>query len=161
MTETRSFTIAPATTAADLAAIRELFMEYVASLGFDLGFQDVTAELADLPGKYAAPRGGLFLAYRGPGPAVGCVGFRPLAVPGECEMKRLYLRPGARGLDLGRHLALTAIAQAKGAGYRRIRLDTLATMHAAQALYSALGFRETEAYYDSPIPGTRYMALEL
>jgi len=35
------------------------------------------------------------------------------------------------------------------------------TMAAAVTLYESLGFRETSPYYDSPIPGTRFMILRL
>ena len=34
-------------------------------------------------------------------------------------------------------------------------------MQPARALYRDLGFRPVEAYYDNPLPGTLYMALEL
>ena len=40
-------------------------------------------------------------------------------------------------------------------------LDTLPVMAGAQRLYVAIGFRDIAPYYDSPIPGTRYMALTL
>ena len=54
-----------------------------------------------------------------------------------------------------------AIAHARACGYERMCLDTLAAMQAAQTLYASLGFRTAPAYYDNPLPGTRYMALDL
>ncbi|MGB3747284.1 MAG: GNAT family N-acetyltransferase [Rhodanobacter sp.] len=153
--------IAPASLPDDVDTVRELFTEYVDSLGIDLSFQDVATELAQLPGKYAPPRGVILLARDGAGATPGCVALRPWPQPGVCEIKRLYVRPAARGHALGRQLAEAAIAWAVRAGYVRVLLDTLASMVAARQLYVALGFRPVAPYYDNPLPGTLYMALEL
>ncbi|MGE0802866.1 MAG: GNAT family N-acetyltransferase [Lautropia sp.] len=146
--------------ATDLAEFAALAREYAASLGVDLGFQDFEAELAGLPGGYAAPAGTIVLAEAG-GRVVGCVAVRPFEPPGIAEMKRLYVRPAGRGLGLGLRLSRAALAFARAAGYARIRLDTLPTMAAAQALYASLGFREIAPYRFSPIAGTRYLEREL
>lgn len=147
-------------TAAEVEVVATLFREYAASLGVDLSFQGFAEELATLPGAYAPPRGALLLASE-EGKPLGCVGLRPLDWPEVAELKRLYVRPKARGKALGRRLSEAAIAAAKAAGYRSVRLDTLPSMAAAQRLYEALGFRETEAYRFNPVPGTRYMELAL
>ncbi len=152
--------VQPACLPDDLPHIRRLFGEYIDSLGLDLSFQGVEAELADLPGKYAPPDGAVLLAWQAGAP-VGCVALRPLATAGECEMKRLYLRPEARGQALGLRLSEAIIEVARGAGYRRMRLDTLQRLATALALYRGLGFRETESYYHNPIDGVVYMALDL
>ncbi len=76
-------------------------------------------------------------------------------------MKRLYVSPDARGLGLGRALVLRILDEARRLGYRSIRLDTLPQMGDAQALYAGLGFRDIEPYYDTPIPGTRFMEMDL
>jgi GNAT superfamily N-acetyltransferase len=144
----------------DLDAVRGLFRAYVDSLGVDLGFQDVEAEFAGLPGKYAEPKGAVLLARSAAGP-VGCIAMRPMEIAGACEMKRLYVSPAARGQALGRQLAEAIIDRARKAGYRRMLLDTLASMSEARALYARLGFRPVAPYYDNPLPGTAYLALDL
>lgn len=148
--------ILPAQFPQDLETVRTLFLEYAAGLGVDLCFQGFGDELATLPGKYALPSGRIFLAWKA-GQAVGCIALRPLA-GNDCEMKRLYVQPGARGEQLGRRLAERVCQAARQAGYARICLDTLDSMHEAQALYQSLGFQEIEAYTFNPLPGTKYLA---
>jgi ribosomal protein S18 acetylase RimI-like enzyme len=153
-----SLDIVPATSEDHIATARRLFKEYEASLGIELTFQGFAHEIAGLPGAYAPPDGRLLLAT-GVEPA-GCVALRPLG-GGICEMKRLYVRPTARGARLGRRLAETVIREARAIGYARMRLDTLPSMKEAFALYQTLGFREIAPYYATPIVGTRFMELSL
>lgn len=142
-----------------LGEVRKLFSEYQRSLTIDLAFQHFEEELATLPGKYAPPRGRLYVAFVDD-TATGCVALRPLQV-GQCELKRLYVRPQFRGQGFGAMLAQQAIAAAKQIGYRQMLLDTLSSMQTAQALYQTLGFREIAPYYANPYKGTKYMCLDL
>jgi len=139
---------------------RTLFQEYADAIGVDLCFQGFSDELKTLPGKYASPRGGLFIALIDGEPA-GCVALRPIDPEGTAELKRLYVRPAGRGHGVGRTLVQKAVERAREAGYRAVRLDTLATMKDAQRLYVAQGFREIPAYTINPIHGAVYMELAL
>ena len=124
----------------DMAEIRTLFLEYAEFLGFPLCFQGFDRELAELPGCYAPPAGRLWLA-RVDGAVAGCVGLRPYG-DGKCEMKRLYLRDGFRGLGLVRRLAVLTVAAAAEIGYPVMRLDTVPKLTTAIALYRDMGFVE-------------------
>jgi ribosomal protein S18 acetylase RimI-like enzyme len=136
----------------DRSVIVTLLREYEAGLGVSLCFQDFEAEVAGLPGAYAPPRGQMLLA-RMPddGQIVGMVALRRVAdAPDLCEMKRLYVSPSARGLGLGRTLALAIMEEARRLGYGRMCLDTLPAMAEAQVLYRSLGFRQTGVSRSQP-----------
>ncbi|MFP2961646.1 GNAT family N-acetyltransferase [Myxococcus sp. 1LA] len=151
--------IEPAVLPADVPVIRALWREYAESLGVDLSFQAFEDELATLPGKYAAPRGRLLLARRG-AEVLGCVALRPISAD-TCEMKRLFVRPAARGEQLGRRLAERICAEAREAGYRNVCLDTLTTLEAALRLYTSMGFRPIAPYVFNPLPGALFLGLDL
>jgi ribosomal protein S18 acetylase RimI-like enzyme len=131
---------------------RTLILEYASSLGVDLAFQHIEEELATLADFYEA----MFVAD-------GDAGFVALRrIDDEtCEMKRLYVRPAFRGRDLGRSLALHVIDEARSRGYKRMRLDTLPTMHSAMSLYRSLGFVEIAPYRFNPVEGSKYMELTI
>lgn len=160
-----------ARTPGDVALARSLFVEYARWLKVDLCFQDFERELAELPGAYAPPQGRLLLAGA-PGQAFGCVGLRPLAAACGCgrsapgadgigEVKRLYVQPARRGQGWGERLAQAVVAEARSIGYRELKLDTLAWMAEARALYARLGFRQCAPYYANPLDGVVYMSLAL
>ncbi len=140
-------------------------------------FRISTANWRSLPGEYAEPRGTLLLALVDPvnvsedagrqaptlqradgtlAHVAGCCALRPLDsadYPNAAEMKRLYVRPGFRGLGLGRQLAEAILDAARSAGYGCVLLDTLDDMESARALYEDLGFAEVPPYYHNPIAG--------
>lgn len=138
---------------------RDLFHEYELAIGTDLEYQGFAEELAALPSPYLPPAGALLLAQGGQGIA-GCVALRPLR-DGAAEMKRLYVRPAFRSSGLGKRLVEAVIRIAREAGHRELRLDTLATMRSAQALYERLGFTEIPPYGSKYLPGTRFYAFKL
>lgn len=151
--------IRPARLPEDLPTVRTLFREYAAGLGVDISFQGFEDELAALPGKYAAPQGRILLAWRGD-EVLGCVALRPIG-DGRGEMKRLFVRPAARGLRLGRLLAERICDEARDAGYSHICLDTIPSLAEAVSLYRSMGFEPTEPYVFNPLEGVLFMAKRL
>ena len=145
--------------AADLPELRRMMAEYQQWLALDLSFQHFAREVEALPGEYAPPTGALLIAQTSED-ASGMVALRRLDA-GRAEMKRLFVRPAARGSGLGRALAQRVIDEARALGYRELVLDTLPVMENAHALYATLGFRPISPYYPSPIAGTTYLSLTL
>jgi len=151
--------ISEATTRAELDEARALIRGFVAwarlryaeEITFVERYFDEAsfeAELSGLPGKYARPGGRLLLA-RDDGRAVGCVALRDLG-QGVCEMKRLYVDPACQAKGVGKSLVLALIAEAKKAGYSKMRLDTGPKQIEAQALYQRIGFSFIEPYSEMP-----------
>ena len=148
-----------ATTTAQLDDVRTLMRGFVAwhrerhvddialiDRYFDAG--EFERELAGLPGKYAPPKGSLLIGYHEGKPA-GCVALRDLG-DGACEMKRMFVPVAFRGLGVGKALADQIIADARSAGYRRMRLDTSIHQLEAMRLYEKSGFRRIAPYYELP-----------
>ena len=152
--------IRPAETEIDLVATRDIFREYESWFGLDLCFQGFEEELQNLPGKYAAPGGRLYLAEVD-GMIAGCIALRPLE-QSICEMKRLFVKERFRGMKIGKLLIERLIEDARTIGYKAMRLDTFATrMEKAVQLYESYGFREIPAYYNNPNDGVLFLELKL
>ncbi|WP_182087025.1 GNAT family N-acetyltransferase [Aureimonas sp. ME7] len=81
--------------------------------------------------------------------AVGCCAL--LRHPdGAAELKRMFVRPEARGARLGARLLDTVEAQARLEGSRRLLLETGVHYRSARRLYEAAGFEQTGAFADYP-----------
>ena len=150
----------------DLGQIKLMFREYfgwiIEDNDINLSYQGVEAELDNLPGDFSPPEGCLLIAEI-KGSPIGCVALRSFK-PGICEMKRLFVKPEGRGKGIGRALAKKIIQEAKNKGYHKMLLDTGDFMVAAQSLYSSLGFKTADQYYDVPaevLKRTVFMELSL
>ena len=143
----------------DTPALLAIWREFVASPSVSLDYQGNETEFADLPGKYAPPAGRVLVAD-GDGALAGCVAFRRVD-SAICEMKRLYVRPSARGTGLGRRLVEHLLAEARDAGYDEMRLDVLEEFAHARTLYADLGFAPADPVSFNPLPGTDFLGLRL
>ena len=143
----------------DVPALLSIWREFIASSPVNLDYQCNEADIAALPGKYAPPEGCVLLADR-EGRIDGCVAFRRVTAR-ICEMKRLYVRPHARGSRLGWQLVERLIAEARTAGYREMRLDVQEKSIRARALYAALGFVAAEPVSFNPVAGASFLGLHL
>jgi ribosomal protein S18 acetylase RimI-like enzyme len=140
----------------DAAELRAMFREYAAWIGDEFWVRDFEDELGALPGYYRA----LLVARDDAGALVGSAAVKHLP-DGAAELKRLYVRPAARGTGLGKHLAAAAIERSRELGYTLIRLDTLPRMEAARGIYASLGFKPCEPFVEHPIAGVLFFELNL
>jgi putative acetyltransferase len=152
--------IIQAETSEQIETARKLFREYEAWFGMNLCFQNFDEEVANLPGKYVAPEGRLFLAFSDEKIA-GCIALRKLE-DGICEMKRLFVKDEFRGQKIGIKLIEKLFEEARNIGYEKMRLDTFPSkMGKAVSLYESYGFREIAPYYHNPYGETLFMELDL
>lgn len=152
-------TVEPVSAPDQLAAFEALVREYLASLPFSLEFQDVDRELSDLGLAYGPPGGRALLGCLDGSP-VGAVAIRRLSAA-IAELKRMYVRPEARGHGVGRALAAAALQAAAELGYHAVRLDTTADMVGAIRVYEGLGFEPIEPYRHNPLAGARFFEARL
>ena len=155
MTMAHAFIIKKATTATDFENGKQLFLQYIQSLHFELNFQDVDRELEEIHIEYNSPTGVLLLAYDGD-KAIACAGVRKID-NNIAELKRMFVDPAYRGHQLGQKILQLSLDEARLLGYRSIRLDTVPEMQGAIKLYKAAGFYPIKPYRFNPIPGAIFM----
>lgn len=123
-------------------------------------FGSLEQEAARLPHSYLEQAGGCLLAHAR-GEAAGFVAWRALpanVAPSAWELKRLWVRPAARGLALGRTLTEAVLRRARAAEQTAVYLDTApAAMGAAYKLYLAMGFEACAAYNNNPVEGLAWL----
>ncbi|PAU74248.1 GNAT family N-acetyltransferase [Halomonas salipaludis] len=144
---------------ADLSDVLDLYHEYVNSTSADLSFQNNEEEFDRLPDKYGSEESKIFLLKKNDSP-VGCAAFRKLDDT-ACEMKRVYIRPSARGSNLGAKLVDRILKEAITSGYKKICLDVLPEFKTALKLYKSYGFAKHPPVTNNPVPGTKFLGLDL
>ena len=131
---------------------RSLVVDTLREFGFEPDAV-LDTDLDDPAGAYAA----LWIVLEGDD-VVGSVALRELG-DATVLLKRMYLRPTARGRGTGKELLGVALGWAREHGVRTIRLDTSERMVAAQHLYEAHGFRRIAG--DAPRQGQCRLLYEL
>ncbi|MFQ5563917.1 MAG: GNAT family N-acetyltransferase [Parvularculaceae bacterium] len=132
-------TIRPATRT-DEEPVRILIYSILAEYGLEPSPATTDGDLYDLAGFY---RDGAFdVMVDEAGEIIGTLGLKALS-PTVCELRKMYLRAGARGKGLGARLLRHAIERAKELGFRRIELETASVLEEAIGLYRKFGFEAT------------------
>ena len=120
---------------------------FAPELDFDM-LRHVMPDLVDFTARYEPPNGAYTVLERDTA-VLGGVGVARYD-DDACEMNRLWLRDGARGIGLGRALADAALDVARGLGYRRMVLDAVPYRLRAIALYRSMGFTDTAPVHEYP-----------
>jgi ribosomal protein S18 acetylase RimI-like enzyme len=143
-----------------IAVAKELMGEY-AAMPHTIGrWNTAAADIAALPEPYVAPLGALVVAFSR-GEPVGCGGVIAYDPPAIAELKRVYVRPSARGLGLGEAITRDLLGRAAAMGFARVRLDTAPELLAAQTLYRKLGFAPIPLYRETMLPNTLCFEVEI
>ena len=129
----------------DETALSRVIRATLVEFGADRpGFAWQDPELDAMSKTYAAS-GWIYLVAVEGGNVLGGAGIAPLSgVEATCELQKMYLAPSARGKGIGWQLMGSLLKQAHVLGYRRVYLETLSRMVAAQHLYRAWGFLKIE-----------------
>lgn len=125
-------------------AVRQLMTEYAALPHTAGRWLTMEADLLRLPQPFVPPTGRLLIATVD-GHEVGC-GALMMLEPEVAEIKRMYVRPSARGRGIGATLLRALIAEAGAMGAVRLRLDTAPELSAALDLYRQFGFTPIAPY---------------
>ena len=118
-----------------VALVRETLAEFGITFGVGASTDD---ELSVLPGSYVDVGGQFFVAAE-EGSLLGTAGVVPVEA-GVFELRKMYLRPAARGKGVGQQLFDACLAFVKSRGGKRLVLDTTHQMTAAIAFYERNGF---------------------
>jgi len=135
----------------DAAAVADIIRTVMPEFGADgPGFAIHDAEVGAMHAAYSRSRAAYFV-IEVEGTVLGGGGIAPLdGEGGVCELRKMYFRPGLRGLGAGTALIARCLHEARRLGYRQCYLETLTGMNAAQALYERAGFQQiSEAMGDT------------
>ena len=91
------------------------------------------------------PLGRTLLATDADGTILGCGVIRQIR-PDAVELKRMYVRPAAQGLGLGRKLFEMRISEAQSMGAKVIYADTVKGNTAMLTMYEKFGFSYISRY---------------
>ncbi len=129
----------------DVPAVVALVRDVLAEFGLEFGVgSDTDVELEGLPASYADRGGAFWVAFDAEGALAGTCGLFP-EEPGTFELRKMYLRPNARGRGLGKLLFGASVAWARSRGATLMVLDTVEQMGGAIAFYEANGFVRDDA----------------
>ncbi|HET7668136.1 MAG TPA: GNAT family N-acetyltransferase [Mycobacterium sp.] len=159
-----------------VATVEPVFREYLdwmlERFARDLGIDEVDPDGSRERAYFAEtlqflePPGRLLVA-RLDGDIAGVGALKPTDIPHTAEIKRMFVRPAARGKGIARALFERLLSDARAAGCTSVRLETLSFMTEAQLLYRSVGAVETGPFEGSEAvrvgleAATTYLRLEL
>lgn len=145
-------------TASEIEVFRALLRHYAAENPGRFS-ERMTQDLAELPGRYAAPTGGLYMAYAGDAAVATAAWTR--VNDEQAEIKRVYVQPQARGRGIGQALSRHVADVLRRRGFRQMVLSTWGDNAGAIALYRKLGFVDIVPFKPSTYPDMAFMGLNL
>jgi putative acetyltransferase len=97
------------------------------------------------PQDVTVPRAAFIVLWRGDEP-LGCGALRPMEEAHVVEVKRMFVRPTARGQGLSRRILTELEKLAREFGYQVVRLETGTRQTEAIGLYESAGYAPIDCY---------------
>jgi putative acetyltransferase len=135
--------------------IRNTLEEFGANKPGTVFYDDATDYLYEL---FQEP-GSIYYVAEQEGVIVGGAGIYPSeGLPqGTCELVKMYLQPGARGVGLGKKLIDACLEFAKGFGYIQVYIETMPELRKALTVYEKYGFE----YLNGPLGNTGHFGCDV
>jgi GNAT superfamily N-acetyltransferase len=143
----------------NISEFEELLLEYYSDVlqiaeaaGLPkLAPEDLVQSSIDHLDEMLPPNGRLALARGADGRLLGCGTLRRIR-PDALKMKRMFVRPEARGKGLGQRLFEMRIEEARKMGCRAVYADTAKGNRPMLAMYERFGFRYIQRYPENANP---------
>lgn len=140
--------------------LRARYPEMSSEIDDYLEYQKFEEQILNVLVHYRPPNGECLLAIHNQEP-VGILMLKDLGGK-VCEMNRMFVRDGARGLGVGRSLLNRLIERSKEMGFEKMVLSALVRHHEALPLYKSSGFQLNAEPFRSGSPESAiHMTLDL
>jgi GNAT superfamily N-acetyltransferase len=148
----KTTTVIPVKKEVDFDRLKQLILEFAASIDFNLYYQNFLYELSNVSELYSSPNGIAYIVNQNNN-TIGCICLQ-IVSPGVIKVKRLYTRTDFKRAFFGKKLLKAAIGWANQKGIKKIHLDPADTVSWVSKLCLDEGFvelsRRDESTTDNP-----------
>lgn len=124
--------------------IRDTLAEFGANHPGTVYYDETTDHLYEV---FSSTPASIYFIAEKDGEMIGGAGIYPTdGLPAAtCELVKMYLKPEARGIGLGRKLIEKCLITAKEYGYKQVYLESMPELQKALSVYEKFGFEYLKA----------------